>query len=736
MSLVVDQYSGVVVNQNQRPAEVSDFITVTDGLWRYQEVFLPSDYVRGTQAGHQIIPPLSGWQLLVGVDAGVQTTASLEWIAQYRIFGIGWVTLAFGVTTGIQAEGNQVWMDMPFDNPVDLSFEQIDERMRFGFRNISGVNKVWYSNPNPLALQGFAKLYAANGTTAIQDTGSDVSVLFRVLALIADNGTDFLGNPYRSAIRSNVSDNTNTVDGSKIDSIYLSEPAPSRFAVKSLYYDIRQPTPIRYGKINRITNPSFELGTAGWSAASGSVISKVTTWANTGIASMLVVNSGSQTAGGATFTSFPVITGRTYAGTIAFNITSSLSNGVRISIGWYDLSNALLSTSTGLFSTGTGLKNPSLVAIAPANAQTGRLVIETTGTSGSFSFMVDSAIVVEDTAIPQYFDGDTPGYRWSRDPHNSSSVEVIEGTVTDDQAVVDNVLIDPVTPGVWFSIYYSSEGDRPETEEEWETKMWTRVPGSFRALKRESHKLPQPILAKYIKIEFTHLQARSYNPGDFAKPIRYKKHPKWVLDYFLARVGNEQQLANKLASNRVAVIYDAMDIAYNYYLDDLRQEPDQPVEVDPNYTSTVTSFLSDRTDLSDVVDATVLERINLSLQPYRDRPGTFTKNNYLPSTISQAITTDLDDYPVERNSVARDDVSMLRNLEVVQENDYPVMFFYLTCRHKYREVVAPFSYDRAYFVGVREIAFTRERYTVAFDNDQYIEPAGDLFNTERNDFTE
>ncbi len=43
------------------------------------------------------------------------------------------------------------------------------------------------------------------------------------------------------------------------------------------------------------------------------------------------------------------------------------------------------------------------------------------------------------------------------------------------------------------------------------------------------------------------------------------------------------------------------------------------------------------------------------------------------------------------------------------------------------------EHDRAYFVGVREISFTRDSYTAATDTDHYIEVAGDL-QSERNDF--
>lgn len=727
---VVDQYSGVVINQNQVPAASDDWLNIGDQNWRYQEVFLPSDYVRGDDAGHQIIPPLTGWQLLVGIPAGTRATASLDWNCAYQQFGVGWVPLASGRQTGAHAEGDKVWFDMPFDEPADLTFETYVLRLRFGFRLISGINKVWYSNPNPLALRGFAKLRASDGLTAIQDIGSDVSVLFRVLGLTADSGTDFLGNTYRSAIRSNVAENTTTVDGAKSDAIYMSEPSPSRFAVKSLYYDVRQPTPTRYGRYNFLLNPSYEAATAPWTA-SNSTLALSTAWALAGSRSLLVTGTA-QTTGGVMSANFKAVTGRTYTASVTVNPTQLLANGIRVAIDWFDLSSTLISTSTGVFQTSLSIGRPFVTAVAPAGAQTGRMTILTTGASGNFSFALDGAMVNEGGLI-NYFDGDTLGHHWTGVPHNSSSVEVTAATIADDQAVVDNVLVDPVTPGVWFTVYYSSEGSRADNEDDWENKLWTRVPGTFQALKRERHKLPEPITCKYIKIEFSHLQARSYNPGDFAKPVSYKKHPKWVLDYFLARLDAQNALEDKLGARRVGVIFDAIDLAYNYYLDDLKQEPTKPVEIDSKFTNAVTSFLANQNDLSDRIDSDVLAKVNLSMEPYKNNPLVFAKNQLITQQ-AQATPNDQLAYPVEEDTTRFPDVGTLRNTEVVMDNDMPVMFFYLTCRHKYREVVAPFSHDRAYFVGIREIAFTRERYTAAYDEDTYVEPGGDLLNTKRNEF--
>ena len=53
-----------------------------------------------------------------------------------------------------------------------------------------------------------------------------------------------------------------------------------------------------------------------------------------------------------------------------------------------------------------------------------------------------------------------------------------------------------------------------------------------------------------------------------------------------------------------------------------------------------------------------------------------------------------------------------------------------------REKIAKLTNDKAYFAGVKEIAFMRDRYSVSYDSPLYIEGAGDNLNTERNDFVQ
>lgn len=606
ISPLARKYSGIVFNQNQTPSP-TDFISVADDLWRFQDLFLPESYARGVE-GDRFVPDLSGFHLCVGVDEGYADTAALDWKLEYNVFGLGWIPLAEGTAIGAPFDGDRVWMEVFFKEPVEVTETILNSRLRIGFKMPSlqggelktpidfdlpsksvvvdsqrysdviladdvitplvvegkpgfvtydsqtgtacfsyqqGINKLWFSSPNPLENSGFCRLYASDGTTPIQE---NVSVLFRVLALCADSGQDIFGNPYRSVLQSLPASNIAAESGS--NSQWLSKPNPSRFAVEAMHFDMRD----------------------------------------------------------------------------------NIGNAVTI----------------------------------------------------------------------------------------------------------DGIVVDPTTPGMWMNVYYSDDGEPGRSEAEWDQKLWTRVQKNWKLDRRQECVLPDPVVAKYVKIEFTHLQARHYSPGRFARPVVYRKHPKWVLDYFLVRLADQNEQVNKNVSNSVKVVYNALDLAYNYYLDDIHELPDKPVEADPDFQSVITSFVSERSDLSDQMDYQMLDRISFSMAPYRSDLLNRAKSDSLLTTVlsasaSEGITSAQEGAPVTPMNQAA--LESLAGQAVAYENDYPVMYFYLPCRHAYREVMAPFDYDKAYFAGIREISFVRDTYGVQRDSESYVELGGDTINTERNDFS-
>lgn len=322
-------------------------------------------------------------------------------------------------------------------------------------------------------------------------------------------------------------------------------------------------------------------------------------------------------------------------------------------------------------------------------------------------------------------DGEESRYWFSKPNPSKFAIENLyfDLSVNSIASVVDSILIDPVTPDVYFSVYYTSEGVPGTNADEWNDKLWTRVPSTFQAKRRETHIMPTPFLARYVKIEFSHLQAKSYSPGLFQQPVRYQKHPKWVLDYFLARIAEQDSISEKFVSQRTEIRYDALDLAYNYYLDDLKQDPDGPVKLDTGQLNDLQSFLQNRTDLSDQIDNTTALKINTVMQPYQRGFLGFIAGDHTSQALE--LTT-----PREVGTI----VSTIHRDAVVFEQSFPVMFFYLPARHRYREVEATFAHDRAYFVGIRQVAFLREQYTKATDTNIYIEIGGDTVNVANNDF--
>lgn len=469
-----------------------------------QTFYLPLDYRR---AG-DMTPDLTGFQVCMDVEDAQRHR--LEYSFEVHQFG-DWEVLRSGTVEGTHTAGQYVWIDVYFDDTLEVPAE-------------------WLSNPFRISVSSEAGVWL----------DGDDNLLYRVLSASADSGVDFLGNSYRSMVSRNAVDTLSTIATDQVNNFWLSKPNPTRFAVESLYFDVRD-----------------------------------------------------------------------------------------------------------------GLNHAT---------------------------------------------------------------------------VVDRVLVDPITPGVYFTLYYSEDGSPASSEDGWEAKVWTPVYQIFKAARRQEHALSAPITAKYIKVEFSHLQPQFYAPGTFQQPITFKQHPKWVLDYFMVR---EAATDEGPLNSRVRVVFDAMELAYHYYLDDLRNDPAPPL-------SYAAEYMSDRTDKSDDVDRQTLDRILTIMKPYTRQPAERLRG---VDSIVQAYSelSRSAGYPVE--SITRDvavttAAMSLEKMALIRDNNMPVTFFYIPAAHGYRVATATLATDKAFFVGVRELAFTRDHYTVASDQSLYVENLSDFTNVVRNDFIE
>lgn len=789
-------YSGVVLDQN---ATTTGSLAWRDDLGAqtlYQTFFLPSDYLMGSTLSEERYPPLSGFQVMVTVDPGYETAATLDYTMEYYVPGTGWTPLANGTTIGCHAAG-QAWVDIIFPDPIpvtaaiakaDLRFSitartaeaealqapvitlddgsyrvgttglrvTLTENVPFpvvvdglqGFLLLSdntvtysvqqGISAIWYVSPTPLIPKGAT--FLSDGVTPLV-ANVTTSLDFRILSLTADHGVDFLGNEYRSCVIQQDGINTAT---------WTSPPLPSQFAVVSRYMDVRpQPAVPLPEYINYILNPGFEWDVDesspfGWTAfnhlSSSTLLQVQQTWAAGGVQSLRSTSSFIGNVGAyakAAFTQVAVTPNETVSASCSTNILS-VPNGATVSLGltWFDPTNTQVGISTSSSVSTDGLQDFAFTTVAPATAVTASLTVGCLSDStGTFDLFIDDVqFTVTDAPVP-YFDGDMVGAEWLGQRGQSPSAFLAPLEPEDDTVVIDGIALDPSTPNMAFNVYYSVDDAYTNdnmSETDWESKLWTRVPEVYVSTQAQQYVFPAPVTAKYMQVEFTNLQPQTYSPGPFAQPVAYKKFPTWVADFFIA-----QLTLPSFVSNSVSVTTDALNFAYSYYLDDVQQTPATPRPAPGNVIPTLTDYFS-QSNAANQVDSTTLAQINLVLRSFQQPTGTIVNTNTLLGQSVLTIATSPTASSVAETPLAtQPDLSVVSSSSrepVVFEQSLPVMYFFLTCRHAYKELTASFDYNRAYFAGVNNISFIRHDYTTPTDTAQYVESGNDTTNALLQDF--
>jgi len=347
-----------------------------------------------------------------------------------------------------------------------------------------------------------------------------------------------------------------------------------------------------------------------------------------------------------------------------------------------------------------------------------------------------------------------PDYNfWSSKPNPSKyGIENLYfdvSTENDEPVVIDSVFLDAITPGVQFNIYYSTDVNGPGNDNDsWESLLWDYVPSAFKAHSKKSYVLPNPITANYIKIEFTSLQADYYNPGKNDKPILYKKFPSWVINYFLSIYNmNYNKSEDPVLLDQKTIRYDLLDLAFNYYRGDIIDGVKAPIVIEDSNSQN--NFVIDllknankekwtnQKTLEDL-DATSLQNINASFDPFRRHPGYgFNTGTVTGKAGSLKSINEYFNYSTERLSIARgktDVVSTTNRNHLMVEKEMPKMHFYPTCRHGYREAYARFEDNKAYFVKIKEVRFERHNHHVISDKSIYKFTPGDQVNFVKSDF--
>jgi len=768
MSICAD-YSGVVFDQNQVTGELNP------GTEQFYQTFrLPEDYLRGSKPEQQRFPSISGFQLLAEVEEDTEETVTLEYTLEQHNFGsVAWEVLAKGTAVGAQADG-KVWLDVILGKEIPVTPDLVSNvaELRIGFKVVpvegkQGIAKVFFAEPNP--LPGFVEALQSDGSTPLRGKGAPpVSFSFRLLGLVADAGIDFLGDPYRGLAVHSSADVPTAAHPET--GFWLSGPQPSRFAVVSHYSDVRQfPETATFGEINSVVDPSFEYDVVGEAPYAWSVIPpfyvpedkveqyvvigkgeyrqsfNAQLWFNTYKTGAKLQVIEAEGAPDGTKVLEVETEGKRFAdheGAFIGGIPVSALKPQTFSV-WlrapkekeFKLSITLGDPTVGFAEEVVTVKGEwqrFSVTLTPKEAGTthAAIFVPFTQPREARKFYVDAALIEAGTVAGPYFDGDHPSAKWENAKGRSGSIELLEPTVEEDAVTIDAIILNPMTPGVAFNVYYTNDltgSDTGEelTEEQWEQKLWVHVPKTFVTSVKTTYVLPEPISAKFVKIEFSHLQPRPYEPGDYQSPTQYKLYPDWVATPFLAEIATPE-----FTAKRVGVVFDALELAYQPVLADLLQGPSNPEH--PTPTPTIAAPAANQ------ADPKTLRLIETTINTYTKPPAARQNATTLLGIRANINSEQQTSYPVEGEPRFRGTptqaVSGLDRQAIVTEESIPAMFFWVTCRHEYKELRALFEHDVAYFAGLKELFFVRNQYSTTSDTAHYVEAGTDDTNTERSDF--
>jgi hypothetical protein len=196
-------------------------------------------------------------------------------------------------------------------------------------------------------------------------------------------------------------------------------------------------------RTNLITNPNFETNSTGWGSTGAATISRVTTDAYIGTASVQVTltnpGNGSGLQNFASGLRIPVSENSTYIISAYVKQTSGTTIGVDIDTFYYDSSNVLISSSDGANTALNGSwQRISRSITTPANtAFMGIDIGVQQAYTGTFVYLVDAVLVETGSTLLPYFDGSTildydgrtiQSYGWNGTANASTSTAVFELT--------------------------------------------------------------------------------------------------------------------------------------------------------------------------------------------------------------------------------------------------------------------------------------------------------------------
>lgn len=172
---------------------------------------------------------------------------------------------------------------------------------------------------------------------------------------------------------------------------------------------------------NRIPNPSAEVDTVGWSpVGAGVTLERLVSGALYGSAVFRVTTQGTGT--GMITDLLPAEPSEPYIASA--HLKWGIGNTQRISLSFYDASQALISNATVNRDSSVGAWQRLIVAAtSPANAAYLKVFCGSGAGVTGISLDIDGVLTLSEGYLTDYFDGDVGGGSWNGTPHNSTSTK-------------------------------------------------------------------------------------------------------------------------------------------------------------------------------------------------------------------------------------------------------------------------------------------------------------------------
>lgn len=178
---------------------------------------------------------------------------------------------------------------------------------------------------------------------------------------------------------------------------------------------------------NLVTNPSFELGTTGWTSVAGTTLNRGSDGGAVGVGYLNVTVSGTNANSGAEMsTRVRVTPATTY--TLSAYVAAQVTAAHTMSALFYDEAGAQVGSAiTTAFTPGPGrYVRPTITTVAPSGAATVAIRI-TRDVAAVVALVIDAVQIEVGRRATAYVDGDQKGCYWTGTPHASESARMVRG---------------------------------------------------------------------------------------------------------------------------------------------------------------------------------------------------------------------------------------------------------------------------------------------------------------------